>query len=91
VPETISGTRQLLTSHVARFRAEGSDAEPVIFGDRRQPEAALISYEMFRSLLDLAEDVGIARRLRERLAAGAGERIDLVDLAGQLDVDLDGL
>jgi len=31
VPETISDTRQLLTSHVARFREEGLDAEPVVF------------------------------------------------------------
>jgi antitoxin StbD len=90
MPETISETRQLLTSHVARFREEGLDAEPVVFGDHRQPEAALIPYETFRLLLDVAEDVAIAQRLRERLAEDDGQRVGLVDLAAELGVDLDG-
>jgi len=90
MPETISDTRQLLTSHVARFREEGLDAEPVVFGDHRQPEAALIPYETFRLLLDVAEDVAIAQRLRERFAEDDGQRVELVDLAAELGVDLDG-
>ena len=89
MPETISDTRQLLTSHVARFRAEGLDAEPVVFGDHRQPEAALIPYETFRLLLDVAEDIAIAQRLRQRFAEDDGRRVGLAELAAELGVDLD--
>lgn len=91
MPETISNTRQHLTGHVARFRQQGLDAEPVIFGDRRQPEAALISYETFELLLDVAEDIAIAQRIRERLAEDTGDRTTLGALAAELGVDLDSL
>jgi hypothetical protein len=91
MPETISGTRQNLTGHVARFREEGLDAEPVIFGDRRQAEAALLPYETFELLLDVAEDVAIAQRIRERLASDSGERTPLGELASELGVDLSEL
>lgn len=91
MPETVSGTRQHLTGHVARFREEGLDADPVIFGDRRQPEAALLPYETFQLLLDVAEDVAIGQRIRERLATDSGARTSLDALADELDVDLDTL
>jgi hypothetical protein len=91
MPETISDTRKHLTGHVARFREEGLEAEPVIFGDRRQPEAALLPYETFQLLLDVAEDIAIAERIRQRLAADSGARTTLGDLAGELGVDLDEL
>ncbi len=91
MPETISDARQHLTGHVARFRAEGLEAEPVIFGDRRRPEAALLPYEMFELLLDVAEDIAIAERVRERLASDSGNRTSLGDLATELEVDLDEL
>lgn len=89
--ETISDARKHLTGHVARFRAEGLDAEPVVFGDRRQPEAALVPYEMLTLLLDVAEDIVIAERIREREAADTGARTSLADLASELGVDLDDL
>lgn len=91
MPETISDTRQHLTGHVARFREQGLDAEPVVFGDRRQPEAALIPYETFQLLLDVAEDIAIAQRIRERLEEDAGDRTTLDALAGELGVELDAL
>jgi PHD/YefM family antitoxin component YafN of YafNO toxin-antitoxin module len=91
MPETISDTRQHLTGHVARFREQGLDAAPVIFGDRRQPEAALLPYETFELLLDVAEDIAIAQRIRERRATDSGNRTSLGELASELGVDLDGL
>jgi PHD/YefM family antitoxin component YafN of YafNO toxin-antitoxin module len=66
VVETISDARDHLTGHVARFRREGLEAEPVILGNRREPEVALIPYETFQLLLDIAEDLAIAERIRER-------------------------
>lgn len=87
--DTISDARRHLTGHVARFREQGLDAEPVIFGDRRQPEAALLPYEMFELLLDVAEDIAIAQKVRERLASDPGKRTSLGALADELGVDLD--
>lgn len=89
--ETISDARKHLTQHVARFRVEGLDAEPVVFGDHRQPEAALVPYEMLSLLLDVAEDIAIGERIRERDASDSGARTTLGDLAAELGVDLDDL
>jgi len=76
VPETISDTRQLLTSHVARFREEGLGADPVVFGDHRQPEAALIPYETFRLLLDVAELAVEGEPEHRIVVREAGGRLD---------------
>ena len=91
MPETVSDTRARLTGHVARFREEGIEAEPVIFGERRKPQAALLPYETFRLLLEVAEDVVIAERIRRRDAADLGNRTTLSELAAEFDVDLDEL
>ena len=89
--ETISDARAALTTHVARFREEGIDAEPVIFGDRRRPEAALLPYETFVAMMETMEDLAIAERLREREASDTGERVTLAELADELGIDLDAL
>jgi len=90
-PETVSDTRKHLTGHVARFRAEGADAAPVVFGDRRRPEAVLLPFETFQLLLDVAEDVLLAERVRERASADDGSRIALADAAERFGIDLDEL
>jgi len=89
VVETISDARDHLTGHVARFRREGLEAEPVILGNRREPEAALIPYATFQLLLDIAEDLVIAERIREREERDSGERISLGDLADELGFTLE--
>ncbi len=89
--DTISDARTHLTKHVARFRVEGLEATPVVFGDHRRPEAALLPYETFQLLLDLAEDVAIAQRVRERTAADTGNRTSLGEVAAELGIDLDDL
>lgn len=91
MPETISDTRRNLTGHVQRFREEGVDAEPVVFGNNRRPDAALLPYETFELLLDLAEDIVIAQRVREREATDSGNRTSLAEVAAEFDVDLDEL
>ena len=89
--DTISKTREQLTTHVARFRDAGASAEPVVFGDHRKPEAVLLSFETFQVLLDIAEDAVITQRIRERVASDTGERIPMVDLAKELGINLDSL
>jgi antitoxin StbD len=91
MPETISEARMRLPAHVRRFREQGLDAEPVIFGDRRRPDAALLPYEMFELLLDVAEDIAIAQRIRERDATDAGKRTTLADAADEFGIDLEVL
>jgi len=85
----ISDARAQLTTHVARFRSEGIDAEPVVFGDHRLPEAVLLPYDTFELLLDVAEDILIGERIRERRAADTGHRTSLADAAAELGIDLD--
>ena len=87
--DTVSETRRLLPSHVARFREEGLEAEPVIFGEGRKPQAALLPYETLRLLLDLAEDAAIGVRVRERDVADAGNRTTLAEFASELGGDRD--
>jgi antitoxin StbD len=89
--ETISDTRKNLTGHVRRFREQGLEAEPVVFGDNRRPDAALLPYETFELLLELAEDIVVAQRVREREAADSGARTSLARVAEELGVDLDEL
>ena len=91
MPDTISHTRANLTGHVKRFREEGLDAEPVVFGDNRRPDAALLPYETFELLLEVAEDIAIAQRVRARAAADTGNRTSLGEVAEELGVDLDDL
>lgn len=89
--ETISDARDNLTVHVARFRQEGVEAEPVILGNRREPEAVLLPYQSFVMLMDIAEDIAIGERIREREATDSGERISLGALADELGIDLEQL
>jgi PHD/YefM family antitoxin component YafN of YafNO toxin-antitoxin module len=87
--QTITDARRDLTGHVARFRREGLSAEPVVFGDHRKPEAVLLPHETFQLLLDVAEDIAIAERLTERLAADDGNRTTLAEAAATFGIDLD--
>ena len=89
--ETISDTRAALTTVVARFRKEGAQAEPVVFGDHRKPEAVLLSYETYQILLDVAEDVMLTRRAQERLAEDDETRMSLAEVADLVNLDLDSL
>ena len=89
--ETISGARRELTKHVARFRRDGLDAEPVVFGNHRRAEAVVVPYETFQLLLDVAEDIAIAERIRERDDADTGSRTSLAQVADELGIDLDEL
>ena len=90
-PATVSDTRKNLTGHVARFRRDGMDAGAVVFGDRRRPEAVLLPFETFEMLLDVAEDIALAQRVRERAVTDDGVRISLAEAADRFGVDLDDL
>lgn len=70
-----SVARSELTKILAAFRDRGAAAGPVLFGNHRKPEAAVVPYELIRLLDPIIEDLVIAARVQDRLAEDSGERI----------------
>jgi len=62
--------RAKLPSFLAGFRARGADADPVVIGAHRRPEAVVLSYERYLAMLSGRERIKAA--LADRRAAGAG-------------------
>jgi len=67
-----------------RFRSEGPTADLVIFGAHRRPEAVVIPFELYRSLLPAIEEIEIAAIVRGRQGESARP---LAELAGELGLD----
>src|SRR5947208_2871457 len=59
-----------------RFRQDGADAEPVVIGARRRPEAVVLSYERYLKLAGGRQRVAAAL---EQQAREAGETLDAED------------
>jgi PHD/YefM family antitoxin component YafN of YafNO toxin-antitoxin module len=66
--------REQLPSLLARFRAAGAEAEPVVIGAHRRPEGVVLSYERYLRLLEGRERVRTI--LADRVAAGRDEDED---------------
>ena len=71
--------RQQLSRVLARFRAEGEHAAPLVLGSHRAPEGVLMSYALYRQMLDELEKL---KAFRERYEAHA-EALASVRLEGQ--------
>jgi hypothetical protein len=84
-----SEARAELSAITAGFREQGAAAGIVVFGNRRVPEAAVVPYELVELLDPIIEDLVIAARVRERLAADDGERFSLETVAAEFGIDLD--
>src|SRR5436190_16835702 len=63
--------RAQLPAMLERFRRAGADAEPVVIGARRRPEAVVLSYERYLQLAGGRERV---RAILERQAAESASR-----------------
>jgi PHD/YefM family antitoxin component YafN of YafNO toxin-antitoxin module len=75
-PHDVLATREAraqLPALLEHFRQAGADAEPVVIGARRRPEAVVLSYERYLQLAGGRERVAAAL---ERQAREAGETID---------------
>lgn len=73
-PHEVLPTREAraqLPAMLERFRRAGADAEPVVIGARRRPEAVVLSYERYLQLSGGRERV---RAILERQAAESGSR-----------------
>ena len=80
--------RAQLPAHLERFREAGADAEPVVIGARRRPEAVVLSYERYLQLAGGRERVAapLERQTRE-----AGETIDADEALKLADQELHAL
>ena len=74
-PHDVLTTREVraqLPALLERFRQAGADAEPVVIGARRRPEAVVLSYERYLQLAGGRERVAAAL---DAQAAEAGETL----------------
>jgi hypothetical protein len=75
-PHDVLATREAraqLPALLERFRQAGADAEPVVIGAHRRPEAVVLSYERYLQLVGGRERVAAAL---ERQSREAGEVLD---------------
>jgi hypothetical protein len=75
-PHDVLATREVraqLPALLERFRQAGADAEAIVIGARRRPEAVLLSYERYLELAGGRERVAAAL---EQQAREAGETLD---------------
>ena len=83
-----SEARAHLTAITAQFREHGTAAGPVLFGSHRKAEAAIVPYELIELLDPIIEDLVIAARVAERLAADDGTRYGLDEITSELGIKL---
>jgi PHD/YefM family antitoxin component YafN of YafNO toxin-antitoxin module len=87
-PHDVLATREAraqLPALLERFRQAGADAEPVVIGARRRPEAVVLSYERYLQLAGGRERVAAAL---ERQTREAGETIDADEALKVADEEL---
>lgn len=74
-PHDVLATREAraqLPAMLERFRRSGAEAEPVVIGARRKPEAVVLSYERYLALAGGQEKV---RAALERQAETMGRNL----------------
>jgi len=90
-PHDVLATREAraqLPALLERFREVGADAEPVVVGARRRPEAVVLSYERYLQLAGGRERVAAAL---ERQTREAGEAISADEALKLADQELHAL
>ena len=72
--ETVTTTeaRTELSRTLARFRADGERAEPLVFGDHRRPEGVVLPYAVYQKLETMLDQI------RFEAATGVMQRIEKV-------------
>ncbi|GAA1328148.1 hypothetical protein ACFSWE_11405 [Leucobacter albus] len=84
--QTSADARKELPNALKRFREQGIEATPLIFGSHRKPEAAVIPYELYERIAAIMEDREIAEMVRTRQAEGRAKPMH--DLFAEYGVEL---
>ncbi len=85
-PHDVLATREAraqLPALLERFREAGADAEPVVIGARRRPEAVVLSYERYLQLAGGRERVAAALDAQAREAGETLDADEAMELANQ--------
>lgn len=85
-PHDVLATREAraqLPALLEHFRQTGVDAEPVVIGARRRPEAVVLSYERYLQLAGGRERVAAALERQTREAAETIDADQALKLADQ--------
>jgi hypothetical protein len=77
------GARAQLPALLERFRQDGADAEPVVIGARRRPEAVVLSYECYLKLAGGRERVAAALEQQAREASETFDGDEAMQLANR--------
>jgi antitoxin StbD len=79
--------RDRLSGYLKLFREKGGAAEPVVFGSHRKPEGVILSYERYERLTEILDELVASEEVHEALAADAGKRVELADVAREAGFD----
>ena len=83
-PHDVLATREArasLPAMLERFRLQGADAEPVVIGAHRRPEAVVLSYERYLQLAGGRERVAALLERQTREAGGILDADAALELA----------
>lgn len=79
--ESTTEARTALPQHLQEFSSRGIDAQPVVIGRQRKPEAVLMSIEAYERLLEV-EELFLAEKVRTRLRED--HSLPIADLISEL-------
>lgn len=85
-PHDVLATREAraqLPALLERFRQAGAEAEPVVIGARRRPEAVVLSYERYLKLVGGRERVAAALEQQARDATKTLDADEAMELANR--------
>jgi PHD/YefM family antitoxin component YafN of YafNO toxin-antitoxin module len=83
-PHDVLATREVraqLPALLERFRQGGADAEPVVIGAHRRPEAVVLSYERYLQLAGGRERVAAALNRQAREAGEGPDAAEALEVA----------
>ncbi len=76
--------RARLNAIAATFDADGSHAEPVVFGSHRRAQGVIVSWELWQRIAPAVEDVLDAELATQRATASSGRRLSRADVDAAL-------
>jgi DNA polymerase/3'-5' exonuclease PolX len=79
--------RDHLSGYLRRFREEGDQADPVVFGSHRKAEGVILSYERYLRLTEVLDELVASEEVREAMRKDTGKRMELADVAREAGFD----